>query len=223
MQRVDEAREGLGRAEARGRREQAERLVAPRAAERMLGDRQQLDMGEAQLGDIGDQPLDRRDPTASRVAVAGRAATSRDAPRRSRSARRAPAAAARPAIQSSSRPAERLRRRRRPRRWPGGGSVCWRHRIGLLRQRACRPRRRCRTCSARPAPTPRHEQLPDARRDGAGAWDGAGASQALKSPTTADALGIRRPHREAHARARRRCVTTLAPERARPARNGGPR
>ena len=49
MQRVDEAGEGLGRAEAGGRREQAERLIAPGAAERMLGDRQQLEMGEAHV------------------------------------------------------------------------------------------------------------------------------------------------------------------------------
>src|SRR5262249_10131134 len=39
MQAVDEAPETLRRAVASGRREQAERLVAPRAAERMLGDR----------------------------------------------------------------------------------------------------------------------------------------------------------------------------------------
>src|SRR6185437_1510327 len=49
MRAIDEAGERLGRAVAAGRREQAERLVAPRAAEWMLGDRQQLEMGEAHV------------------------------------------------------------------------------------------------------------------------------------------------------------------------------
>ena len=52
---VDEAGEILRRAEAAGRREQADRLVAPGAVERMLADRQQLDMGEAHVLDVGDQ------------------------------------------------------------------------------------------------------------------------------------------------------------------------
>ena len=62
MQRIDEARKALRRAVARARREQAERLIAPRAAERMLGDRQQLDMGEAHVGEIRDQAVDRDVP-----------------------------------------------------------------------------------------------------------------------------------------------------------------
>ena len=71
MQRIDEAGEGLGRTEARGRREQAERLVTPRTAERMLGDGQQLDMREAELDDVGDQPLDGEIPQrAARLAGA---------------------------------------------------------------------------------------------------------------------------------------------------------
>jgi hypothetical protein len=57
MRAVDEAGEALGRAEAAGRRKQAERLVAPRAAERMLGDRQQLEMAEAHVDGVGDQPV----------------------------------------------------------------------------------------------------------------------------------------------------------------------
>ena len=55
MGAVDEAREAVRLAEARGRREEAGRLVAPGGVERMLGDRQQLDMGEAQVGGIGDE------------------------------------------------------------------------------------------------------------------------------------------------------------------------
>ncbi len=54
---VDEAREAIGVAEARRRRVEAGRLVAPGRIERMLGDRHELDMGEAGLDDIGDQPV----------------------------------------------------------------------------------------------------------------------------------------------------------------------
>ena len=52
---VDEAGEAGRIAEAGGRREQAGRLVAPGRVERVLGDRQELDMGEAEIRDIGDQ------------------------------------------------------------------------------------------------------------------------------------------------------------------------
>jgi hypothetical protein len=45
---VDEVAQIVGRAEAAGRREVAGGLVAPGIVERMLGDRQQLDVGEAQ-------------------------------------------------------------------------------------------------------------------------------------------------------------------------------
>ncbi len=47
VQRVDEIHEVLGRPEARRRREVAGRLVAPGAGERMLRDRQELDVREA--------------------------------------------------------------------------------------------------------------------------------------------------------------------------------
>ena len=52
---IDEAREGGRIAEAAGRREQADRLVAPGFVERMLADRQKLEMGVAHLGDVGDE------------------------------------------------------------------------------------------------------------------------------------------------------------------------
>ncbi len=42
-----------GRAEPAGRRKQAGRLIAPGAVERMLGDGQKLDMGEAEVARIG--------------------------------------------------------------------------------------------------------------------------------------------------------------------------
>jgi hypothetical protein len=46
---IDEAGEVLRRAEGRVRRELAERLVAPGAAEGMRHDRQEFEMGEAHL------------------------------------------------------------------------------------------------------------------------------------------------------------------------------
>ena len=46
---IDEARESRGLAEAASRGEQADRLVAPGFVERMLADRQKLDMGVAHI------------------------------------------------------------------------------------------------------------------------------------------------------------------------------
>ena len=52
VQHVDEVHEVLRRAVARGRREVAGRLVAPRAVERVLGHRHQLDVREAPLAHV---------------------------------------------------------------------------------------------------------------------------------------------------------------------------
>ena len=52
VQRVDERPELVRSAEARGRREEAGHLVAPRARERVLHDRQQLDVREPELADV---------------------------------------------------------------------------------------------------------------------------------------------------------------------------
>ena len=54
---VDEELEVLGRAEAAGRREEAEHLIAPRSGERMLHHRQQLDVREAHLLDVGHEAV----------------------------------------------------------------------------------------------------------------------------------------------------------------------
>ena len=48
-----EGAEVVGRAVAARRREQAERLIAPRAVERVLHDRHQLDMGEPHVLGVG--------------------------------------------------------------------------------------------------------------------------------------------------------------------------
>ena len=55
MRAIDEARESFGLAEAPRRREETDRLIAPGRVERMLGDRQQLEMREAEIDDIGNQ------------------------------------------------------------------------------------------------------------------------------------------------------------------------
>ncbi len=53
---VDQIAEIVGTAKAAGRREVARRLVAPRQVERMLGHRQQLDMGESHVLHVIDEP-----------------------------------------------------------------------------------------------------------------------------------------------------------------------
>ena len=55
MRSIHEAREGGRIAEAPGRRKQADRLVAPGFVERMLADRQKLEMGVAHVGDVRDE------------------------------------------------------------------------------------------------------------------------------------------------------------------------
>ena len=73
VQLVDEPHEVLGVAVAPGRREVAGRLVAPRAVERVLHDRQQLDVGEAETGDVLDE-LRREVAVAEHLArIVGRA------------------------------------------------------------------------------------------------------------------------------------------------------
>ncbi len=62
MRAVDEPGKSLRFAEPRRRRIEPGRLVAPRRIVGVLGDRQELDMGEAHLGDIGDQPVGERIP-----------------------------------------------------------------------------------------------------------------------------------------------------------------
>ncbi len=61
---IDEAGEILGASEPGGGRELRQRLVAPGAAERVLGDRHQLQMGETQELEIGNEPVGGLVPTA---------------------------------------------------------------------------------------------------------------------------------------------------------------
>ena len=71
MAGVHKPREPLGRAEAGARGELRQRLITPRAAERMLHDRQELQVGEAHVHPVGNQALDQPIPVEHpfRVAV----------------------------------------------------------------------------------------------------------------------------------------------------------
>src|SRR5690606_9581554 len=55
VQPVDEPGEVVGGAETAGRGEKADRLVTPGAGKRVLRYRHQHDMGEVELGQIGDE------------------------------------------------------------------------------------------------------------------------------------------------------------------------
>ena len=99
VQPVDEQPEAVGVAEPRVRGEVRRDVVAPRAAERVLHHRHQLDVGEAEVGEVA--PAARR-PARSQVQSPPGAATSRGASRRPTSARRPAACRGRAAIQSSS-------------------------------------------------------------------------------------------------------------------------
>ena len=69
---IDEAGEAFVIAEARGRRVEAGGLIAPARVVGMLADRHELDVGEAEVDDIGDEAVGERVPgeePAVRVAV----------------------------------------------------------------------------------------------------------------------------------------------------------
>ncbi len=203
MEGVDERHEVVRRAVAGGGREVAGGLVAPRAVERMLGDRQQLDVGEAHVAGIGGQQ--RRHLAVGEEArgiVARDASTSRGGPRRSRAARRA--AGERRAPPSTRRPATRATDCQTTRRGVRRHLGVEREGIALVDPIAVVPRddvvlvasARTRRRVARPTrcPTRRAVASASARR-----------SQSLKSPITETPFGVRAPTpRRWSAAARRR-------------------
>ena len=97
VHQIDEATEAGRIAEARRRRVVARHLVAPRATERVLGDRHQLDVGEAERTDVGAEFVGEGVPV-----VHARDATNRGAPRTCASVRRRGWSRPRFAIHSSS-------------------------------------------------------------------------------------------------------------------------
>ena len=216
VQAVDQVHQVLRRAVAAGRREVAGRLVAPRAVERVLHHRQELDVREAELGDVVGQRL-------GQLAVGERAvrrppargATSRGAPRRSPSARRAPGA--RRAAPSSPRRPRRSRASRRPTPSRGGVSAWNAKRVGLVDAVAVVARRDV-VLVARAAPTPgtKPSQIPESPR--------AGERRDVAAPAVpvadhADPLGRRRPDREVRAGCGR--PTCPGARRASPTGGGG--
>ena len=162
VQPVDEAAEAVGVAEPGVGGEVRGDVVAPRAAERVLHHRHQLDVGEAQVGQVGHQVVGQLvvGPVAPVEVLLPRA---RGAPRRSTSAR-APGGARRARPSTPRRPtcgSDSKTTRGRARRHLGVP----RHRVGLLAPRAvgaehgelvagAAARRRART-----APRPRAAEL----------------------------------------------------------------
>ena len=117
VQPVDEVAEAVGVAEARGGREVRRDLVAPRAAERVLHDRHELDVGEAEVGDVVDEAVGHLlvGVRAAAVVLLPRAEVhlvDRHRPRRAAAARRG-----RPSTRRRSRCTST---RRPPTTWPAG-------------------------------------------------------------------------------------------------------
>ena len=189
---LDEAREGLRRAEARGRCEQPQRLVAPGAVERVLGHRQQFQVREAHVAGVGHQGVGEFVPRQPAIAILGLAApTARmhlvDAHRRIERVRGAPLG--------------RVRHRRRQRRDDGGGGRAQfglpAVGVGLERQQAALGVEQF-VLVARAGVHARQEDLPDAAL-AAQPHRVAPAVPEIEVADDAHARGIRCPHREAGA------------------------
>ena len=69
VKRLDETHEVARRSEPAAWCEKAERLVAPRSAEGILGDRQKLDVGEIHFREVRDKMFDREIPNRSAMAM----------------------------------------------------------------------------------------------------------------------------------------------------------
>ena len=179
VQHVDEVHEILRRAVTRRRREIAGRLVTPRAVERMLGDRHQLDVREAHALHVLDQRL--RDAAIAEECVVGAAPPRAEMQLVDRHGRSERVVRSR-ACASTRRRSTRIR-----------ASTCARRSAALLPSRtrtdrpcpACCPdSRRCGTCKPRRAATfsTRASQMPEPSQRGFIA--SLPASQPLKSPIT---------------------------------------
>ena len=156
VERVDEPAEAVGVAEAGVRREVRRHVVAPRAAERVLHDRHQLDVAEAEVGDVGHQLVDQLVPAQHLpVPLAPRREVHlvdrhRLVDRLPRAALLHPGVVA-PLVGGLEDPARRRRRDLGPER----------HRVGLLAPLAVGAEDHVLVAGARP--DRRHEELPDAR------------------------------------------------------------
>ncbi len=209
---IHEQLEILGRTEARGRREEAEHLVAPRPRERMLHHRQQLDVGEAHLLDVRHQPVRHLAVGQEAVAFLRHARPRSEVhlvgghrpvePRALRRPRGHPVAVA-PVVARDVVHDRRGLRRRLERA---------RERIGLLQDRAVAGADLELVLLA--VGEIRNEDLPDAGGQEAHRRDA--AVPAVEVADHADAIRVGRPHREMHAggRALRDAVRAELLERA---------
>ena len=193
MAAVDEARERRRIAVAAGRGEQPDRLVAPRAVERILRDRQQLEMGEAHLGDVRHQPLGELVVGEIAVALLGHAHPGAemalvDRDRRVARARRR--ARGQPRAIRPGRLAEPVHDRGGARRMLGGKGEG----VRLERQQSA-PGTLDLVLVHLAAVDPRDEQLPHAAFD-AFAHGMAPAVPAVEGADHGHPLRVRRPHQE---------------------------
>ena len=209
MAGIDKGAEIVGRAKARGRREQRDRLIAPRAVERVFGDRHHLDMGEAEIGDIGHELVGQL--AIGQIAAAfGQVAAPRAemhlVDRDRRLAVVAPPALGHPGRRPATHARDGAATTEAVR---GGGSVRFGMRVGLQRQQRAVGAEQL-VFVERAGAEPGHEDLPEP----AGValpHRHAPAVPAVEIADHADPARVRRPHRKGDAR------------RPRHARSGGRR
>ena len=198
---IDEVFEVFGRAEPAGRREEAEHLVAPRSRKRMLHDRQQLDVREPELLHVGNEPRGELAIGEKAVAVLRHASPRAEVHLVSR---QRPVAASRPAAAwrhplavVPGVPGDVADHRRRLRRRLEGHAE-W---IAFLQQRA--GARADLELVSFAVGQFGDEELPDAGRNQP-THRMRSSVPAVEIADDADAVGVRRPHREMHADRRAR-------------------
>ena len=207
VERVDEPAEAVGVAEAGVRGEVRRHVVAPRAAEGVLHDRHQLDVAEAEVGDVRHQLVDELVPgqdlavplaPGGQVHLVDRHRLVHRLPGRARLHPRVVA----PLVGGLVDPARRRRRHLGPER----------HRVGLLPPLAVGAEDHVLVAGA--GTDGRHEQLPDARLPEL-AHRVLAAVPAVEVALQPDAARAGRPDRERRARdvpGRRAVVVDPRPE-----------
>ena len=193
VQPVDEPPEAVGVAEPRVRGEVRRDVVAPRPTERVLHHRHQLDVGEAEVGDVARQLVRQLLPgpgIAAGVALPRREVHLVD---RHRLGDRPPLRRAR----SSTRRRPRCTTTRRPSRRSAGGTSAA-YAIGSAFSRHWPSAPRIANLYAVPLPTPGTNSSHTPERP---SWriGCSRPSQLLKSPLTRTPRARRRPHRERRA------------------------
>ncbi len=187
MRAIDEGAKLVGCAEAAVRGIEADRLVAPRPVERMLGDRHQLDVGEAHVAHVGQQVLGQLRIAEIAVGVAALPGAEMDLVDRDRFVGHLRVAARRMDV------GQRPDHRGRVRRALGGERV----RVGLLGQHLA-VRAAHSELVERARVQAGHEELPDARAV-AQAHRMTAMIPVVEVADQRDAARVGRPHREGDA------------------------